>query len=343
MKKQLLIAAVAATMTSAAMADISITGDAHMRFATVESATPGAADINSLDQRIRLKVLGTAGDVKVVLGLRTDNDNDNTARSSGGANPAASGFETDYRYVSAKIGGVTIKAGEWWETTGFGLVRKGQGAGDNVINASTSVGDIDLAIQTETASSSVTMNADTTIADIKVGIEHDTANNTGYTDVTAKGKVSSVNFAIENYSSDATAGDADADLIHLSTKVGGVTYHLARATWDADSGNARANNKKFTPLGVSILATANGVNGNLALGNVNAGTTKDKVTGIRADFNVAGMGVQVAAGNLTVGVTDESFSDIIVTRSLGNGASLKLSAGKWNDRTSMGAKIAVKF
>lgn len=361
MKKQLLIAAVAATMATASMADIFITGDAHMRFASVENGVQDRGDKNTLDQRIRLKVVGTSGGVKVVLGLRTDDDGRDSSRAGRGEDEA-SGLDVDYRFLTTKIGGVTIKVGDWWETTGLGLVRKGQKSGANAIRLSTAIAGIDLAIQNNlgngagyrdstvydidvAASHSLVLNAATTIAGIAVGVEHNTADNKGYTDITFKGKVGPINFALENYYSDATA--ADANLIHLFTKVSGITYHFAYAAWDADTDNARASNNKFSPLGVSILGSSNGTNGNLALGNVNdrsmGADDSDKVTAVRADFTMASMDIQVVAGNLKLGNIDKFFSDIIITRSLGNNASLKLSAGEYNSLTSMGAKISVKF
>ena len=341
MKKQLLIAAVAATLGTSAMADISITGDALMRYASTEDAGGSAADENQLDQRIRLKMVGTSGDTKVVMGLRTDNDEAAAART-GGATASTNGIETDYRFISTKVGGATVKVGEWWESTGLGLVRKGQSSGTNAVRVSGTVADVDLGLQGTVDGPEVVIDASTTIAGVKLGLEHDTTDNTGYTDVTIKGKMADINYAAEIYQSDATASDADAHLVHLFTKIGGATVHLAAAKWEADSGTARANNAKFSPLGVSILGTATGINGELAVGNVNAGTTEDKVTGARVDFNMAGNSIQLAAGNLEVGTVDKSFTDIIVTRDLA-GAKLALSAGEWNSRKSMGAKISVKF
>jgi hypothetical protein len=341
MKKQLLIAAVAATLGTSAMADISITGDALMRYASTEDANGSAADENQLDQRIRLKMVGTSGDTKVVMGLRTDNDEAATART-GLATASTNGIETDYRFISTKVGGATVKVGEWWESTGLGLVRKGQSSGTNAVRVSGTVADVDLGLQGTVDGPEVVIDASTTIAGVKLGLEHDTTDNTGYIDATIKGKMADINYAAEIYQSDATASDADAHLVHLFTKIGGATVHLAAAKWEADSGNARANNAKFSPLGVSILGTATGINGELAVGNVNAGTTEDKVTGARVDFNMAGNSIQLAAGNLEVGTVDKSFTDIIVTRDLA-GAKLALSAGEWNSRKSMGAKISVKF
>ena len=341
MKKQLLIAAVAATLGTSAMADISITGDALMRYASTEDAGGSAADENQLDQRIRLKMVGTSGDTKVVMGLRTDNDDPlGTARTAG--TTSTNGIETDYRFISTKVGGATVKVGEWWESTGLGLVRKGQSSGTNAVRVSGTVADVDLGLQGTVDGPEVVIDASTTIAGVKLGLEHDTTDNTGYIDATIEGKMADINYAAEIYQSDATASDADAHLVHLFTKIGGATVHLAAAKWEADSGTARVDNVKFSPLGVSILGTATGINGELAVGNVNAGTTEDKVTGARVDFNMAGNSIQLAAGNLEVGTVDKSFTDIIVTRDLA-GAKLALSAGEWNSRKSMGAKISVKF
>ena len=341
MKKQLLIAAVAATLGTSAMADISITGDALMRYASTEDAEGTATDLNQLDQLIRLKMVGTSGDTKVVMGLRTDNDEAATARTAG-STASTNGIETDYRFISTKVGGATVKVGEWWESTGLGLVRKGRSSGTNAVRVSGTVADVDLGLQGTVDGPEVVIDASTTIAGVKLGLEHDTTDNTGYIDATIEGKMADINYAAEIYQSDATASDADAHLVHLFTKIGGATVHLAAAKWEADSGTARANNSKFSPLGVSVLGTATGINGELAVGDVNAGTTEDKVTGARVDFNMAGNSIQLAAGNLEVGTVDKSFTDIIVTRDLA-GAKLALSAGEWNSRKSMGAKISVKF
>ena len=347
MKKQLLIAAVAATLGTSAMADISITGDALMRYASTEDAGGTATDLNQLDQLIRLKMVGTSGDTKVVMGLRTDNDTDSTSRAAGGLDPSTTGLEVDYRFLTTKVGPVNVKVGDWWETTGLGLVRKGQKANSNTTgsayNLSTTVANVDLSVQGTTGAGSTTVGAATEIAGWKIGVEHDNTNLTGYTDVTVQGTIGPVSIAAEKYDSDAEDNKADAGLVHVFGKVGGVTLHAAYAEWENDANGRRDNNSKFSPLGVSVLGSANGVNGNLALGNVNATDPQDEdVSGVRADFNVAGNAIQVAAGNLDAAGIDDGFADIIVTRDL-SGAKLSLSAGQWNSNTSMGAKIAVKF
>jgi type 1 fimbria pilin len=57
MKKQLLIAAVAATMTSAAMADISISGNAKFEYQNVET-TGVAINVNQTNTEVNLKLRG---------------------------------------------------------------------------------------------------------------------------------------------------------------------------------------------------------------------------------------------------------------------------------------------
>ena len=341
MKKQLLIAAVAATLGTSAMADISITGDALMRYANTENGA--AADTNSLDQRVRLKMVGTSGDTKVVMGLRTDNDSDSTSRAAGGLTPSSTGLEVDYRFLTTKVGGVTVKAGEWWETTGLGVARKGNSSGANQVLISGTVANVDLSAQGTVGSGSTTIGAGTEIAGWKIGLEHLTASGSGYTDATVQGKIGPVNIAAEKFDSDAANGKADAGLVHVFGKVGSVTVHGAYAEWVNDSAGQDAGDaNKFSPLGVSILGSATGVNGNLALGNVRSDAQDEEVWGVRADFNVAGNAIQVVAGELDAAGIDDGFADIIVTRDL-SGAKLSLSAGQWNSNTSMGAKIAVKF
>ncbi len=66
MKKQLIAAAVAATMTSVAMADISITGAAKMNY-TITDYDGSTADTNAFANEADFKVKGTHGDSTVVM------------------------------------------------------------------------------------------------------------------------------------------------------------------------------------------------------------------------------------------------------------------------------------
>ncbi len=74
--KKVIIAAIAATIASVSMADISIKGDATFEYANksvkVGSVFADQDGNNSSRQRVRLHVTGKSGDTTVKLGLRND-------------------------------------------------------------------------------------------------------------------------------------------------------------------------------------------------------------------------------------------------------------------------------
>ncbi len=405
MKKQLLAVAVATTMSAVAFADISIRGDAHFEYSykdVSDSSVFASQDgENRSRQRVRLHVTGKSGDTTIKVGLR----NDGRTRVSGGANASdgargtgsgagnagdsSSQLNVDYQYITTKIGALNIKAGDWWDTTGLGVARKGKADADR-IEFSTKIGGWRAAVETGAESSSTVLSAKGKIGDFNVTFEHNTnvsldgeeptaitaeqadindgyvgpngldaIHEGDYTDISIKGKIGAIGVAAEYFAGtndtrdDAGLGDdADAALVHLWTKVGEVTWHAAWAQTDAGVAGITGSGNKFSPLGVSILATAPGGSGDVALGNF--GDAEDSVWGIRADTKVAGMGLQVAVGNLEIndgsvtvdGVArdaDDTFWDIIVTRPLGKGSNIRFSVGEWEDATSAGARISVKF
>jgi hypothetical protein len=417
-----MVAAVAATMASVSMADISIKGDAHVRYANIDadsnSPFSGRDGDNSTGQRVRLHVTGKSGDTTLKLGLR----NDGGTRVSGGprqSEGATTGsgrgigsgdatFATDYLFLTTKIGALNIKAGDWWDSTGLGVARKGRPAADRV-EFSTKVSGWKVGVESGADSGSTVLTASGKVSGFTTKIEHDTnataAGNTAYTpataaaagtaantaataaataagataaqaaaagaaagaiatavapaagkytDISIKGKVGAVGIAAEYFSGDRDDNkDADAKLVHVWTKANNITWHAAYATTDAGKVGLTGGNSKFSPLGVSILGTAPGVNGKIALGNF--GNFEDTVYGIRADAKIKGMGVQAAIGKLKLNdgiafvagdpnsVADGTFVDLIVTRSLGKGSDIKFSAGRFEKATSFGTKLSVKF
>nr|MCH9711184.1 hypothetical protein [Pseudomonadota bacterium] len=100
MKKQLLIAAVAATMTSAAMADISITGSAKANYLNTDS-TVANNDGNDFSTEINLGIKGTNGGSGVVINFESKDSGDGAA------------FDIEDSYVTSSVAGVGIQAGSW--------------------------------------------------------------------------------------------------------------------------------------------------------------------------------------------------------------------------------------
>jgi hypothetical protein len=421
MKKQIVtVIGASVLVATSAFADVSIKGDALFRHSSVTNATAlndngdevGGQEKN--EQRVRLHVTGKAGKTSLHLTVRSDG----RSRASGGAQQGGSNggikrkvtnastdtisvnnnsaqLNVDQLYIKTSVGKVNIQAGDWWWTTGFGLVQKGKGTGDRV-QFSTKVGGVKLVAgynqnndekgnntdEKKTGGTGYVViagkikgwavalkhtadtnpNEDST--EIFAGEKEDTHDNS-FNDITVKGSVKGVNIAVELFK--GNIAHTDAFLLHVSKKIKGVTLHFATAYYGAWVEEYYGKNKKFSPLGVSILGSASGVNGGLALGNVSgnfSASNDTSVVGFRADFKVKAVDVKVALGQFdanqdddtvvkdfgtdnckTIRFCDETsaFVDLSVAYPLSKGATLKGTYGTWAGETSMGAKISVKF
>ena len=124
MKKQLIAAAVAATMTSVAMADLSITGSAKMNYTyTDDNANTGT---NAFKNEADFKVKGTHGDSTVVMNMGTDT-----------AGTGAISLEDTYFKTS--VSGLGLKVGDW-DNGNNNLRASSRGA--NKFQANYAVGDL---------------------------------------------------------------------------------------------------------------------------------------------------------------------------------------------------------
>ncbi len=198
MKKYLLPAAIAATMAMPAFASISIKGDAHYRYANKEAVNGTSG--NHSEQRVRLHFTGKAGGTTIKLGLR----NDGGTRVSGGIqgdgpyvkspdSQSGSGraergakLATDYQFITTKIGAINIKVGDWWDTTGFGLVRLAHPVIDTA-EFSTKFSGVNFAVRTTSANSDRWYTLKTKIGGFSVGVQHFEADDIGSDDVEGTG------------------------------------------------------------------------------------------------------------------------------------------------------------
>jgi DUF4097 and DUF4098 domain-containing protein YvlB len=139
MKKQLLIAAVAATMTSAAMADISISGDAKFEYQNVE-ATGVATNVNQTNTEVNLKLRGKSGDTTVVMDIAA---NGGATASTAAGVTAISGTVVEDMYLTTKVGDVTVKGGNYSTGTSaiLGEIENG-GRANNKVTLSGSTGGV---------------------------------------------------------------------------------------------------------------------------------------------------------------------------------------------------------
>ena len=147
MKKQLLIAAIAATMTTATMADISLTGYAIVK------ATTSAGAASAVQNEYGLTVKGTSGDNTAVVSLV----NGETA------------MDIDEAYVSTKLEGLTVIAGVKAGATGTALVSDKDRTAKFIVKAS--VGGANIALKQGSGNANAKVDVSTTISGVKVKVK----------------------------------------------------------------------------------------------------------------------------------------------------------------------------
>jgi len=139
MKKQLIAAAVAATMTSVAIADISITGATKVNYTTTDYDNNTSA--NAVKNETDIKITGKNGDTTVVIALEMDDSDSATASEQEGTGATGTGVDLEDVYLTTKVGDVALKVGDW--DNGNNFVR-GSDRGQNKLNASTTIGGLGL-------------------------------------------------------------------------------------------------------------------------------------------------------------------------------------------------------
>jgi len=330
MKKQLLIAAVAATMTSVAMADISISGSANIKMAGKALSTDAAA-VQSSSQNMDIDITGSNGATKVFANLDFDN-----------SGTAVGNLNVDKLYMTTAIGSVNVKAGDWSSCVGMVEGVQKCTTTDNSIALSTTVAGLTVGVSggmsNDSANNSFSVSGKVAGLDFKIKDNENT-----YTNISVKGDVAvgtGTGFYVEQMSRDAA--DSDATLVAAHTVVNGVT--LKAASYEADTAGVTAgsNTGDIRPLGTSLV-------GDYHTAHADDLTTIKDIKGFGINTDVAGNNVNVVVGNYdTATLNGLDFADIVVTRKLAAGTTLDMSYGKMDtsataDTTNYGAIINVKF
>ena len=195
MKKQLLIAAVAASMTSVAMADISISG------ASKVNAKGGVYTMEA-----DVTVTGKSGDTSVVAQIGLD-----------------AGNTVEQLYATSTVAGIAVKVGTWKSGKGELGVNA---AGTARVAASTSFGGVKLSYSDRTGAGSTDVAISGTIAGLKLSHKiKDTA-----TETKVSGSMGGVNASAHTKETDA--GNTDTSYT-LKTEVQGIALTYVNTTSDA--------------------------------------------------------------------------------------------------------------
>ena len=210
MKKQLLIAAVAASMTSVAMADISITGS------TKANVLDGAPSIEA-----DLKITGKSGDSSLVANIALDSGVDTGAQA---------GDMVEDLYVTTSLMGVNAKAGAY--RSGASELDQTSSAPSARYNLSTTVSGVTATYEATKDTHDLTLGG--TVAG--VSIKHKMKQNDD-TETWVSGSFGGVNLSWNQEHTDS--GDKDDTAISIDTTMNGVTAKYVKI--DAEGSNVESD------------------------------------------------------------------------------------------------------
>ena len=309
MKKQIIASAVAATMASVAMADISITGDAKYEYD--HSETSAGVKTNTGNTEMHINFAGKTGDTGVVAKFELDTSGDN-----------GSGIDLEDMYMTTKVGDINVKAGNWASGTSglLGELEEG-GRAQNKIDLRTTISGVTLyAGNSDKEASEATYN-DSDAADgdtllngnmyagavmsvagntIEFKKNSDTRDSYGI-----KGSLQGVNYRYEAMD-DTTSGDAS--YIELDTTVSGLKLQYAAIDTDANSLVDESDSGVFA---VSFSDAA----------KVATDATEQKQFAVSTSID--GTTVTVKSGEITKGVSstkDLDYTQFQAKRKLASGA-----------------------
>jgi hypothetical protein len=335
MKKQIIAAAVAASVSAVAMADVSITGNANYEWF---STTTGSANaVYTTDTEINLNIVGKNGDTTVVADIEIDSHGD-----------ASSAIDVENTYISTKVGDVSVKAGNYSSsTTALGGEIDQGGRATNKLTLSTDVAGWTLgyAQDGETVDNdSSSISAAGKVGDVAVSFKEasDTATYVG-----VSGALAGIDYRIEN--KDADAANSDVLFVDLSTKIGGAT--VGYTVIDADQGGLIKEGDSGI-LGLSVNGTDDS-NCNAQSDNTAAnrcGSAKG-ASQLRVSAPMAGNTLSAKIGTIEDGLgtgSDLDFTELKLTRALASGATLNIVYDDYDNTTSASKEVieidlSVKF
>ena len=345
MKKQLLAAAVAATMTSVAMADISITGGMKVNYVNTDSQTD-SLDTNAINHDLDFTLVGKSGDTTVSATFATtasssvaqvtststsdassgDDSGTATVTTTSTSTGNANGLKTENVILTTKIGDINIKTGAW------------AGADSLISNGSRTEGKFEASMEMngvtvlfgdrENAPEYVKISGDVAGVSLSHEMGNTAAGNVDYTDTKVSGSVANVDVAYRAKNTDGANNDMDS--LKVSTDFNGVGFTYAQA---------------------EVEGTGSGMATDDYLGEL---SSLHKISGFGLSTSLAGNTVQLKKVTANTGTSaakvEDKYTKIYVTRPLASGATFEAiytdkdaAAGSASDSKTLDLELAVKF
>jgi len=320
MKKQIVAAAVAATMSSVALADISITGATKINYTATEY--DNSATSNAVKNETDVKITGKNGDTTVVISIEAD-DADNGS--------SYSGLDLEDVYMTSKVGDINVKAGDWDNGNNF---LRGSTRTNNMLELSTSVGPVGVTYSSGAGSLTDKLTVKTDVSG--VGLKYVTQREDNEVVISTNVAGVGINYHLDNNQ----AANTDKSSLELTGKVG--DFGVSFVTIDTDSG-ATADGDMWS--GDFEGTTSGGY-------KYQAGADIDA---IMLTTSLAGNGVKfihtsVDADGSVASTRDADNNKVVVTRPLASGATFELTytsqdvTGSTSEtQDTLDLELAVKF
>jgi hypothetical protein len=312
--KKLIAAAVAASMSAVATADVSITGNANYEY--FHKTDGGATEIttNYGDMEVNLSVVGKSGDTSVVANFEVD---------EAGTAAAGVGIDVEDLYIATKVGDVNVKAGDFASgTTALGGEIDDGRRATNKIDLSTTIGGAKVGYATSESGGHFNNDGSAVYASIPVagmtlGIKDQSDT---YTLVGLTGEMNGINFRVENMDKDAA--NSDSLFYQVGTKFGDLSVSVEGI--DSDTSELVEEDDS------SIFAQEMG---STASGDDTGKDGVDGVSQITLATSVDGTAVKFRSGTLhgLAGKQDADFFRIEASRPLASGATLTVSYDDYED------------
>jgi hypothetical protein len=357
MKKQLIAAAVASSVSAIAMADISITGALKTNYTHTDYEAASANDSDIFSHEADLKITGKSGDTTVVMNFGGMDFTSETATSISDATAATVSTVTTFAsdssvstskkltagsngtsgtlannkidiedlYLTTKVGDVSLKAGQW-DNGNNELRASGRKGGK--FEASTSMGGIDVKYANGNAADDE-ITVGTSLGGVALSYTDKNAGNAVKASTTFGG------VGLKYYAENSDSTSADRVYYEASTTVGDVSVKIGKAEAEVSA----------TIEGDTWMGDFEGASGAYDL------TAGQDVTTVELATSVAGNKVTFRNTQIS-DVTDEdtSFNKVIVTRPLASGATFELTytdlsddGSTTTDATTLDLELAVSF
>ena len=329
MKKQLLIAAVAATMTSAAMADVSITGGMKVNYKDTDH---NGSLTNAISHETDLQITGKSGGTTVYMELNNDSADGLAANTDTDAEDLndVGNFDVEDVWMKTEIAGATVKAGTW--NGSDSLVSRDSDRALGRFEISSAVAGVGVKVDgTTDANKNITLSGD--VAGVAVSYKIDDNNADEYTLSTT---LSGVTVAYHNVDDDDTANTGKSSIMLTGSYQG---FDLTYAQADADSAATIDGDSFFGDMAAVERGTTDGM------------ANGDDVSGFGLKTTVAGNTIQAKFVTIdaTTAANDSEIVKLVATRTLASGVTVEVtytdedSTTAANDKDSLDIELAVKF